>query len=293
MKIGFIGLGIMGKPMSKNLIKAGHELVVYDRINENAADLIRSGAKGASSSADIAAECPLIITMLPNSPHVKSVVCDEGGILGSAKQGTIIIDMSSIAPKASQEIAAACAEKGVRMLEAPVSGGEPKAVDGTLSIMCGGERALFDECKKILEAMGSDVVYCGASGAGNTAKLVNQIIVAVNIAAVSEGLMLAKRAGVDPNTVFEAIRGGLAGSTVMNAKGPMIMANNTKPGFKIDLHIKDLNNAIETAHRVGSPAPLSALVMEMLNTLHADGLGDCDHSAIAKFYEKLAGNTIS
>jgi 2-hydroxy-3-oxopropionate reductase len=200
--------------------------------------------------------------------------------------------MSSIAPKASQEIASVCAAKGVRMLEAPVSGGEPKAIDGTLSIMCGGEKTLFDECKKILEVMGSDVVYCGASGAGNTTKLVNQIIVAVNIAAVSEGLMLAKRSGVNPNTVFEGIRCGLAGSTVMNAKGPMIMANNTKPGFKIDLHIKDLNNAIETAHEVGSPVPLSALVMEMLNTLHSDGLGDCDHSAIAKFYEKIAGDTI-
>ena len=169
-----------------------------------------------------------------------------------------------------------------------MSGGEPKAIDGTLSIMCGGEEDLFAECEPILKVMGTDVVYCGGSGAGNTTKLANQIIVASNIAAVAEGFMLAKKAGVDPNKVYAAIRGGLAGSTVMDAKGPMMLSNNTKPGFKIDLHIKDLNNAVETGHAVGSPLPMTAVVMEILQNLHADGMGQCDHSAIAKFYEKLA-----
>ncbi|MGE4354116.1 MAG: 2-hydroxy-3-oxopropionate reductase [Oscillospiraceae bacterium] len=292
MKIGFVGLGIMGKPMVRNLIKAGHELVVFDIIKPNVDLMVDAGATAAESTAAIAAECSFIITMLPNSPHVKTVVCGEGGILSAVKAGTILIDMSSIAPLASQEVAKACAEKGVRMLEAPVSGGEPKAIDGTLSIMCGGDEALFNECIPVLKAMGSDVVYCGASGAGNTTKLANQVVVAVNIAAVAEAFMLAKRAGVDPNRVFAAIKGGLAGSTVMNAKGPMMIANNTKPGFKIDLHIKDLNNALETGHGVGSPLPLTATVMEMFQTLRADGMGQCDHSALAKYYEKITGDTI-
>lgn len=292
MKIGFVGLGIMGKPMVRNLIKAGHELVVFDVIKPNVDLMVEAGAASVESTAILAAECPVVITMLPNSPHVKTVVCGEGGVLSTAKAGTIIIDMSSIAPLASQEVAKACEAKGVRMLEAPVSGGEPKAIDGTLSIMCGGEEALFNECFEILKCMGGDVVYCGNAGAGNTTKLANQVVVAVNIAAVAEAFMLAKRAGVDPNRVFEAIKGGLAGSTVMNAKGTMMMANNTNPGFKIDLHIKDLNNAIETGHGVGAPLPLTATVMEMFQTLHADGMGQCDHSALAKYYEKLTGDTI-
>ncbi|MDF2511230.1 MAG: 2-hydroxy-3-oxopropionate reductase [Herbinix sp.] len=292
MKIGFIGLGIMGRPMAKNLIKAGHELIVNDHLKENIEDVVKAGAKAGSSIAEVAAESEVVITMLPNSPHVKEVVCGEGGVLSVARPGLIVIDMSSIAPLTSQEIAKACAKKGVEMLEAPVSGGEPKAIEGTLSIMCGGEEALFNECVSLLKCMGADVVYCGASGAGNTTKLANQVIVAVNIAAVSEAFMLAKRAGVDPNRVYEAIKGGLAGSTVLNAKGTMMLANNVKPGFKIDLHIKDLNNAIDTAHSTGAPMPLTATVMEMLQNLHKDGMGQCDHSAIAKFYEKLAGDTL-
>ena len=292
MKIGFVGLGIMGKPMVRNLMKHGHEVTVFDVIKPNVDMMVAEGATAAESVAALAAECPVIVTMLPNSPHVKSVVCGEGGVLSTAKEGTILIDMSSIAPLASQEVAKACAEKGVRMLEGPVSGGEPKAIDGTMSIMCGGDEDLFNECLPILQCMGGDITWCGAVGAGNTTKLANQVVVAVNIAAVAEAFMLAKRAGVDPNRVFAAIKGGLAGSTVMNAKGPMMIANNVKPGFKIDLHIKDLNNALETGHGVGSPLPLTAAVMEMMQTLHADGMGQCDHSALAKYYEKLASDTI-
>lgn len=289
MRIGFIGLGIMGKPMAKNLIRAGHELVVYDINKINVDHMIQQGAQACASSAEVAQKCKLIITMLPNSPHVKAAVLGEKGVLEGATEGSILVDMSSIAPLASQEISKACAEKGVRMIDAPVSGGEPKAIDGTLSIMVGGDEAVFNEVKDILAKMGSSVVYCGNIGAGNTTKLANQVIVALNIAAVAEAFMLSTRAGVDPQRVFEAIRGGLAGSTVMNAKVPMILDGNFKPGFRIDLHIKDLNNALETGHGVGAPMPLSAAVMEMLQTLHADGCGQDDHSAIAKYYEKLAG----
>lgn len=292
MKIGFIGLGIMGKPMSKNLIKAGRELVVYDIVKENVEDVVAAGAKAAGSVKEVAEQCSLIITMLPNSPHVKTVVMGEGGILEGAKEGTVLVDMSSIAPLASQEIARACAAKGVKMIDAPVSGGEPKAIDGTLSIMVGGEKAVFDEVYDVLMKMGASAVHCGDIGAGNTTKLANQVIVALNIAAVSEAFMLAKKAGVDPHLVFDAIKGGLAGSTVMNAKAPMMMDGNFKPGFKIDLHIKDLNNALETGHGVGSPLPLTAAVMEMMQTLKSDGCGQDDHSALAKYYQKLTGTEI-
>ena len=293
MKIGFVGLGIMGKPMVRNLMKHGHEVTVFDVVKPNVELMVSEGAIAAESVAALAAECPVIVTMLPNSPHVKSVVCGEGGVLSTAKEGTILIDMSSIAPLASQEVAKACAEKGVRMLEGPVSGGEPKAIDGTMSIMCGGDEDLFNECLPILQCMGGDITWCGAVGAGNTTKLANQVVVALNIAAVAEAFMLAKRAGVDPNRVFAAIKGGLAGSTVMNAKGPMMIENNTKPGFKIDLHIKDLNNVLDTAKSVDSPMILTNQVMEMMKVLHADGEGNSDHSALAKFYEKLTSVEIT
>jgi 2-hydroxy-3-oxopropionate reductase len=292
MKIGFIGLGIMGKPMAKNLLKAGHEVVVYDIMQANVEEVVAAGAKAGTSSADVASQVPLVITMLPNSPHVKSVVMGETGVLEGATEGLKLVDMSSIAPLASQEIEKACATKGVRMLDAPVSGGEPKAIDGTLAIMVGGEKALFEEVKDILLVMGASAVHCGDIGAGNTTKLANQIIVGLNIAAVAEAFTMVKKAGVDPQLVFEAIKGGLAGSTVMNAKAPMMIEGNFKPGFKIDLHIKDLANALDTGHGVGSPLPLTAAVREMMETLHADGNGQDDHSGLAKYYAKVSGTRI-
>lgn len=293
MKIGFVGLGIMGKPMAKNLLKAGHELVVCDIVKQSVDEVVAAGAICAPSPKDVAAQCPLIITMLPNSPHVKTVVMGASGVLEGVKAGTVLIDMSSIAPLASQEICKACEAKGVKMIDAPVSGGEPKAIDGTLAIMVGGDKAVFDSVRDILLQMGSSAVYCGSIGAGNTTKLANQVVVALNIAAVAEAFTLAKKAGVNPAQVFDAIKGGLAGSTVMNAKAPMMMADNFKPGFKIDLHIKDLNNALETGHSVGAPLPLTAAVMEMMQTLHFDGNGQDDHSGLAKFYAKLSGTKIA
>ena len=287
-KIGFVGLGIMGKPMAKNLLRAGYEVTVFD-INQAAVkEVMAEGAAMAKTSKEVAQHSEVVITMLPNSPHVKTAVLGENGVLEGAKPGLILIDMSSIAPLASQEIAAAVAKKGVEMLDAPVSGGEPKAIDGTLSIMVGGKQELFDKCFELLSKMGKSIVRCGDVGAGNTTKLANQIVVALNIAAVSEAFVLATKAGVDPELVFNAIRGGLAGSTVMEAKGPMMLAGNFKPGFKIDLHIKDLANAIETGHDVGVPLPLTASVMEILQALKVDGKGQNDHSGIVQFYENLA-----
>ena len=292
MKIGFIGLGIMGKPMVKNLLKAGHEVLAYDLIPANVENVVSAGAKGAASIAQVAKECKLIITMLPNGPQVKEVVTDPGGVLDNAAPGTIVFDMSSIAPGVAQEICAACAKKGIKMLDAPVSGGEPKAIDGTLSVMVGGDEATFNEVRDVIGAMAASVVHCGDIGAGSVTKLANQIIVALNISAVSEAFMLSVKAGVAPEKVFDAIKGGLAGSTVMNAKVPMILDGNFNPGFKIDLHIKDLANALETGHQVGSPLPFTAAAMEILQNLRADGSGQCDHSAIAKYYEKLSGSEI-
>lgn len=292
MKIGFVGLGIMGKPMAKNLLKSNYELMVYDVVNEAIDEVVKCGAIGAKNLENIANASQVIILMLPNSHHVESVVLGEKGILEFAKPGTIIIDMSSISPIVSKQIALACFTKGVSMIDAPVSGGEPKAIDGTLSIMVGGQEAVFNEVYEILLHMGASAVLCGDNGAGNTTKLANQIIVALNIAAVSEAFMLAIKAGVDPTKVFDAIKGGLAGSTVMNAKIPMILEGNFEPGFKIDLHIKDLKNAIETGESVGTQLPFTNSIFEILQQLHDSGYGDKDHSGIALHYEALVGSKI-
>lgn len=287
MKIGMIGLGIMGKPMAKNMLRAGYDLTVSS-LNKAANEVVAAGAKSAGNR-EIGESCDVVITMLPNSPQVKSVMLGAEGVANYMKKGATFIDMSSINPVASKEIAAVLAERGVEMLDAPVSGGEPKAVDGTLSIMVGGKQEVFDQFKPLLETMGSSVVRCGDIGAGNTTKLANQIIVACNIQAVAEAFTLAQKAGVDPELVFQAIKGGLAGSTVMNAKVPMMIAGNDKPGFKVDLHIKDLNNALDCAHTVGAPVPMTAEVQEVLQWLHNNDCGQNDHSAIAKYYEKLTG----
>jgi 2-hydroxy-3-oxopropionate reductase len=287
MKIGFIGLGIMGRPMAKNLLKAGFALTVFDKFAKFD-DLVALGAKGGLSNKDVASQSDVIITMLPNSPHVKEAVLGKDGVLDGAKAGTILVDMSSIAPGAAQEICAAVKEKGIVMLDAPVSGGEPKAIEATLAIMVGGDPKAFETVKPVLEKMGASVVHVGEIGAGNVTKLANQIIVALNIAAVSEAFVLATKAGVNPEAVFNAIKGGLAGSTVMNAKVPMILDGNFKPGFRIELHIKDLQNALDTAHALNVPVPLTANIMETMQALKNDDFGASDHSAIVRYYEKLA-----
>ena len=287
-KIGFIGLGIMGKPMAKNLIKAGYPLIVYDIAPEKVSQLAGAGAQAASSSSEAARASEIIITMLPNSPEVKEAVLGGDGVLEGAKPGTILVDMSSIAPLASKEVSKKAKDKGVVVLDAPVSGGEPKAVDGTLAIMVGGPQDAFDKVKDILAVMGDSVTRVGEIGSGNTTKLANQIIVALNIAAMSEAMVLATKSGVDPEKVYQAIRGGLAGSTVLDAKMPLALQGNFKPGFRIELHIKDLANALDTAHELGVSMPLSRAVMGIMQTLKAIGKGADDHGGIIQYYEKLA-----
>lgn len=289
MNIGFIGLGIMGKPMAKNLLRAEHPLFVYNRSTQSVQELAAAGA-AASSIAQICAQCSVIFTMLPDSPDVRSVVLEQ--LYPHLKGGQVLIDMSSIDPGVSREIGEKLAEKQVGMLDAPVSGGEPKAVDATLSFMVGGQDALFRQYAPLLKTMGRTVTYCGPLGAGNTVKLANQMIVAANIAAAAEGLMLARRNGVSPETVFHAVRGGLAGSAVMEAKVPMMLRNDTQPGFRIRLHIKDLKNALRAAADSGSPAQLSSVVMQQLLAVQEAGLSEADHSAIAKYYEALTGETL-
>ncbi|HML45485.1 MAG TPA: 2-hydroxy-3-oxopropionate reductase [Clostridia bacterium] len=293
MTIGFIGLGIMGKPMAKNLIRAGHALVVYDLNAKAMEEVCAAGAKPAASVAEVAGQCAVMMTMLPNSPHVRSVCLDKGGIASNAKAGSIVIDMSSISPIVSREIARVLSEKGIDMLDAPVSGGEPKAIDGTLSFMVGGKKETFDQYEPVLSTMGASVVWCGEIGAGNVVKLCNQVVVAANIAAVAEAFMLGKKAGVSPETIYKAIRGGLAGSTVMDAKGPMMLADNFQPGFRIDLHIKDLKNVMDTAKDVAAPMLLTGQTMEMMKNLVAYGEGGLDHSALLKYYERACNEKLN
>lgn len=287
-KIGFIGLGIMGKPMSKNLLKAGYQLVVCDVVKAVVDELVAAGAQAAATPKEVASQVEIIVTMLPNSPHVKQVVLGENGIIEGAKAGCIVVDMSSIAPLVSREVAAKLAEKGIEMLDAPVSGGEPKAIDGTLSVMVGGKKTVFEKCFPVMKAMAGSVVLTGDIGAGNVTKLANQVIVALNIAAMSEALVLATKAGVSPDLVYQAIRGGLAGSTVLDAKAPLAMDRKFNPGFRINLHIKDLQNVLDTSHEVGVSLPLTAAVMEIMQALKVDGKGDNDHCGLIQYYEKMA-----
>ncbi len=288
-KIGFIGLGIMGKPMAKNLMMAGYPLTVYDLRPEPVQELVAAGAVAGRSPKEVAARSEVTITMLPDSPNVEDAVLGADGLIEGVRPGTFFIDMSSIAPRASREISSRLAEKGVAMLDAPVSGGEPKAVDGTLAIMVGGPQAVFDEVRDILGVMGKSITHVGEIGSGNVTKLANQIIVAVNIAAASEALVLAAKAGVNPETVFNAIRGGLAGSTVLEAKVPMMLARNFRPGFRIELHIKDLMNALHTADDVKMPIPLARQALEIMEDLRTDGKAGNDHSGMVQHYEKIAG----
>ena len=288
MKIGFIGLGIMGKPMCMNLLKAGYELVVPNRPVEAAAELAAHGAEVVGTPREVAERAGIIITMLPNSPQVREVVLGEHGILEGARPGAVVIDMSSIAPLVSRELSERLAAAGVSMLDAPVSGGQPKAVEGTLSVMVGGPQEVFDTCLPVMKAMAASVVRTGDIGAGNVTKLANQIIVALNIAAMSEALVLATKAGVEPELVFLAIRGGLAGSTVLEAKAPLVMDRRFAPGFRINLHIKDLANVLDTSHELGVPLPLTAAVMEMMQALKVDGKGGLDHGSLITYYERQA-----
>jgi len=287
-KIGFIGIGIMGLPMAQNLIKADYPLIAYDLNKQALETLVAEGAQKGTSCAQVAAHCDIIITMLPNSPDVQKAVLDPQGIAEGVREGQILIDMSSIAPLVSQSLAKELAKKGVDMLDAPVSGGQEKARSGTLAIMVGGKEEIFQQCKPILEIMGNPVLV-GDLGAGGTTKLVNQSIVAVNIAVVAEALLFGKKAGVDPQRIFDAIKNGLAGSQCLTDKAPRMFTGNYDPGFRMRLHVKDLTNVLQTSQALHNAMPLTAQVMEMMQTVMAEGHTDVDHGGLALFYEKMNG----
>lgn len=287
--IGFIGLGIMGRPMARNLLKAGYRLVIHGRSRPSVDELLAAGARAAGNPAGVARQADLTITMLPDSPDVRQVVLGADGIIEGVRPGAVVVDMSSIAPGVSREVAAELLKKGAEFLDAPVSGGESGAIKGTLAVMVGGRQETIDRCLPVLKAMAASVVRVGEVGAGNIAKLANQIIVAVSTAALSEALVLAAKAGADPALVYEAIRGGLAGSALLDAKAPTIMDRNFQPGFRLRLHVKDLVNTLATARECGVPLPITSSVTDIMRSLEADGLGDADHSVLVRHFERLAG----
>lgn len=291
-KISFIGLGIMGKPMAKNLLKAGYHLFVFNRSQKPVDELVKLGAQKVDSPKQAAEKADIIITMLPNSPEVEQVVLGKNGLIEGMKSSKILIDMSSIEPLVSQKIAIELKKNDAEMLDAPVSGGEPGAIKGELAIMVGGKHEVFKKCLPIFDVLGKSSVLVGNIGAGGFAKLVNQIIVALNIAAVSEAFVLGQKAGLNPDKLFQAIRGGLAGSNVMEAKIPMIMNRNFDPGFKIKLHHKDIINVLKTGKELNIPLHLTERIEQILNTLLKDGKGENDHGGIAQFFEKLAQTEI-
>ncbi len=285
--LGFIGLGIMGKPMAKNLVKAGYKLVVFDVVKAPVDELTALGAEAVESPAAVAAKVNRIITMLPDGPQVEEVVTGPNGILETATPETVLIDMSSISPTVSRRIAEALASKGARALDAPVSGGEPGAINAQLAIMVGGPEDLFEAARPLFAVLGKSAVLVGDTGAGQITKLANQVLVAIHLEAMGEALLLAAKAGVDPLKVYEAIKGGLAGSNVLNAKVPLVLARNFKPGFKIRLHQKDLKNALEAAENTGLKLPVTDMVKEMVDSLVRQGKGEEDHGGILQILEQL------
>lgn len=292
MKIGFIGLGIMGKQMSRNLLKAGFELVVYD-IDETAVKIIeKAGAKPASSPKEVAQNSDVIITMLPKASIGKSVLEDENGVLAGIKENSVVIDMSSVSPVASKEFAQMVEEKKCKFLDAPVSGGEIGAINATLAIMIGGDEAVVAKVRPILEALGKSITVVGPNGSGSVAKLANQIMVNLNIAAVAEALVLAAKAGADPKKVFEAVRGGFAGSAVLEEKAPMMFSRNFKAGGPIYINLKDITNVMTTADELGVPLVLTPQLKEIMISLKATGHINDDHSSIVQFYENISGITV-
>jgi len=290
--LGFIGLGIMGKPMAKNLINAGYSLVVLDVSPGPVKELTDMGAAAAKTPAEVTRQVKKIITMLPDGPDVEKVVLGENGVIQAANAETRLIDMSSISPTVSIKIAKALGEKGAKALDAPVSGGEPGAIKGELAIMVGGPRDLFNEVKPIFDVLGKSAVLVGDTGAGQTTKLANQILVGIHIQAMGEALLLACKAGYDPVKVYEAIKGGLAGSNVLNAKVPLVVERNFKPGFRIELHQKDLKNALEASKTYGLTLPVTQMVKGYIDALVSKGKGKDDHGGIVQELEANNGAEI-
>lgn len=288
-RVGFIGLGIMGKPMALNLVRAGYDLVVHNRSRGAVDDLVRAGATAAGSPAEVAADVDIVITMLPDSPDVELVALGKNGLVERAGQGTLVIDMSTINPLVSQEIGRTFSERGTRMLDAPVSGGEQGAIDGILSIMAGGETEDFERARPVLEVLGRTITHMGPLGSGGFTKLANQVIVALNLTAIGEALVLGARAGVDPEKMVQALSGGMAASRCLEMKGPRILDGNFQPGFKLDLHAKDLRLVHQAAGALGVALPTTAIVEQYFTALRRQGRGGEDHSAVIRLFEEFAG----
>ena len=287
-RIGFIGLGIMGKPMSQHLLKAGYPLTVLDVVKSAMDEVIAAGAQAGTAPKQIAEQSDIVITMLPDSPQVEEVILGKGGVLEGLRAGALVIDMSTILPSMARRVAEAVRAQKADALDAPVSGGQVGAQNATLTIMVGGSPAAFERAKPIFEKMGQNITLVGEAGAGQVTKAANQIIVGVTIAAVSEALLLAAKAGVDPAKVREALMGGFAASRILELHGKRMIQRTFAPGFKIKLHRKDMNIILNTARELGLALPLSAGVAELMNGLIANGGGDLDHSAFITMLEKLA-----
>lgn len=294
-RIGFIGLGIMGKPMARNLAKAGYEIVVHNRSRDDVDLLLAEGPEfsAAGSPAEVARRCETVITMLPDSPDVEQVVFGAGGLIGELGPRHLLIDMSTIAPAASVAVYEAAKERGAAALDAPVSGGDKGAIAGTLSIMVGGDEAAFERAMPVFEAMGKTIVHVGGPGAGQIVKACNQIVVAINYAAVSEALVLGSKAGVDPARIVQVLSGGLANSRVMEMRGPTMIAGQFAPGFRVNLHRKDLGIALATGREQGVPLPVTALVGQLYESVAAAGRGDLDHSSLITLIQDMAGHSIA
>ncbi len=290
--IGFIGLGIMGRPMARNLLRKGRTVLVYDISPAASEELAQHGARAAASPAEVGAECDFVFLSLPDAPQVRAVLCGPDGVLSAARPGTIVADTSSLSPVASRGFEEECRKCGVVMLDAPVSGGEPKAVDGTLVFMVGGREDAFEKVKPVLLDMGSSAILVGGHGAGSMAKLANQIMVNLGIAAMSEAMMLAVRGGVDPGKVYDAVRGGLAGSVVLDAKMPMVLNRDFRAGGRVGINKKDIRNVLETARSLNMELPLTSVLAGIFTWLDNAGMMDLDHSAIARYYEAAAGMEI-
>jgi 2-hydroxy-3-oxopropionate reductase len=292
-RIAFIGLGIMGSPMAANLVRAGHTVTGYNLQQEAIDKLVADGGKGADSIASAVADAEIVITMVPADPQVEQVILAEGGVLDNAKPGTLVIDMSSITPQTSIRVAAAAKEKGLRALDAPVSGGEAGAVEAVLSIMVGGEADDFAEAKPLFDALGTTVIHVGPAGAGQTVKAANQLIVAVNFQVVAEAVVFLENAGVDLQAALDVLAGGLAGSTVLNRKKANMVNREFAPGFRIDLHHKDMGIVTSAARAVDAPLPLGSLAAQLVASARANGDGSLDHSALLRGVERLAGREVN
>ncbi|MFD8603474.1 tartronate semialdehyde reductase [Streptomyces sp. TSRI0445] len=291
-KVAWIGLGIMGSPMSENLIKAGYSVTGYTLEQDKIDRLVAAGGTGASSIADAVRDADVVITMVPASPQVEAIAYGPDGILENAKRGALLVDMSSITPQTSVDLAKNAAEKGIRVLDAPVSGGEAGAIEAVLSIMVGGEQADFDAAKPLLDALGKTIVLCGPHGSGQTVKAANQLIVAVNIQACAEAVVFLEKSGVDLTAALDVLNGGLAGSTVLARKKDNFLKRDFAPGFRIDLHHKDMGIVTDAARNVGAALPVGGVVAQLVASLRAQGDGGLDHSALLRSVERLSGSQV-